>query len=102
MSENSIHQERYWAEITQLRGQIIYLQKYRVESEASERKINFGIAAISSTSLAVWAVSQSVPWLWALLIAATQVFNSVKHLLPFEQRIEEIGNLNRELSNIAL
>lgn len=38
MSENSIHQERYWAEITQLRGQIIYLQKYRVESEASERK----------------------------------------------------------------
>lgn len=102
MTNNNTHQERYWTELTQLRGQIIYLKEYRVASEVSERRVNFGVAAISSTSLAVWAVSQSVPWLWALLIAATQVFNSVKHHLPFERRIEEIGRLNGELSNVAL
>lgn len=102
MAGSDIRQERYWAELTQLRGHVMYLNEYRVESERWERRTNFGIAAISSTSLGVWAVSQSVPWLWALLIAATQVFNSVKHYLPFEQRIEEIGRLNGELSNIAL
>ncbi len=102
MADGNTQQKRYWAELTQLRGHVIYLNGYRVESELWERRVNFGIAAVSSTSLAIWAVSQSVPWLWALLIAATQVFNSVKHYLPFEQRIEGIGRLNGELSNIAL
>lgn len=100
--ESSITQQRYWSELVQLRAQIYYLQVYRASSERRERILNISLAVTSSISLAAWAISQGVDWLWPLIIAVTHVINASKQFFPFEKRIEEIGNLNQELTNLAL
>jgi hypothetical protein len=102
MSDERAYQQRYWAMVTQIRARIIYLRFYRDDAAKKDRWLNIGLTVVSSTSLAAWAVSQSVPWLWALLIALTHVIQSTKRFLPFERRAKEIASLQTVLSRIAL
>jgi hypothetical protein len=45
-------------------------------------------AVTSSASIAGWAIWQKASWLWAMIIAASQVLSAIRSYLPFARRAE--------------
>ncbi|PTX94434.1 hypothetical protein [Opitutus sp. ER46] len=80
-------QERYWRLLIQLKADAVYTGCYVERSEAWDNGIAMFSALVSSGSISAWAVWKKFDWLWALLVAASQVLNVVKQYLPFKKRI---------------
>ena len=93
-------QDRYWNFMVELSVHIYYLEKFLRHYQAIERKINCLLAITSTSSIATWAIWQRYNFLWAFLIACSQVLNAIKHLLPFAQREQIIKTILPELSNL--
>lgn len=80
-------QERYWRLLIQLKADAVYTGCYVERSEAWDNRIAMFSALVSSGSISAWAVWKKLDWLWAILVAASQVLNVVKQYLPFKKRI---------------
>lgn len=73
-------QERYWRELDQLKVHIQYLDIYLEKTFVRDRNINIFLAIMSSASIGGWVVWQHYAFVWALLIAISQVINAVKYI----------------------
>ncbi len=102
MSEESVYQERYWRELTQLRIHIYYLEIYQGEDEKKEWWLQVLLAVTSSGSIGGWALWNEFGFIWAFIIAVSQVVNAIRHLLPFQKRIKALSGLTRELEELFL
>ena len=103
MNENNYQnssdtQGRYWNFMVELSVHIYYLEEFLRYYQAIERGMKYVLAIASSSSIAGWAIWQKYSFIWAFLIASSQVLNAVKHLLPFAQREKIIKTILPELS----
>lgn len=94
-------QGRYWQFMYELTSHIYYLQQYLLHYQTIERRIKYFLAIISSSAIATWAIWQKHSFVWAFLIAISQVVSAVKHLLPFAQREKNIRVILPELSLLS-
>lgn len=90
-------QEKYWNYMVQIKAWIFYLDLYIEDSYKWERRFNIFSAIASSASIAAWTMWDQFSFLWALVIAVSQVINAVKEFLPFSKRIKFIMPLLQNL-----
>lgn len=100
MSTPSVYQDRYWKELYQLRVHVYYLGLYFEQSEKLEKGINAFLAITSSSSICGWAIWNKYSFVWALIIAISQLITAVKQFLPFKKRMKAISSLLRDLEEL--
>lgn len=81
-------QEKYWDYMVEVKAWIYYLDIYAEESYKWDRKINIYGAIASSSSIAAWAIWNELSYIWALIIAISQVLTVVKEYIPFSRRLK--------------
>jgi len=97
-----MYQERYWAQLKDLRTQVFFLNFYAAESENRDKAVDIFLAFTSSASIAAWAIWQHYPMLWALIIAISQVVTATKSFLPYKKRLKIIPEFSDAIEAIAL
>lgn len=93
-------QEKYFDFFVQIKILIFYLGYYTESSYKWERRINVFIAITSSTSIAAWAIWREFDFLWAVLIASSQVIIAINPHLPFSERLKKINIFKEQLKII--
>ena len=96
----SPQQQRFWNEVKQLRGHIVYLCLYEIRLERLDRCVKIFLAFTSSGSIAAWAVWREFAMLWGAIIASSQFLNAIKDFLPFERRLAAVRKLSTELEGL--
>ncbi len=89
-------QDRYWKELFQLRVHVNYLELYMERSEFIDKGVNSFLAVASSSSICGWAIWSSWSFVWALVIALSQLISAVKQFLPYSTRLKSINGILRE------
>lgn len=90
-------QSRYWKYLVQIKAWIFYIDFYTDNSYKWDKRVNVFLAITSSSSIAAWVIWNEYGFIWALLIAISQVINAIKPHLPFSKRIESLGHLSSQL-----
>jgi len=98
----NFYQKKYWALLKELKTHVIYLHKYAEDADKWDKAINIFLAITSSSSIAAWAIWQKFQFLWAVLIALSQVVTVVIPFLPFKKRLKAINELNDKIQEISL
>ena len=57
-----------------------------------DRSVNIFLAVASSTSIAAWAIWQTLPLLWSTIIAISQVVTTIKPYFPYSKIIKELNS----------
>lgn len=86
-------QELYFKELFQLKVACEYIRRYR--RILSWWVVRFdGLRAIASSgAIATWAVVQKYPLIWGGIIAAAQVMDALKDVIPFTARQKAASGL---------
>lgn len=96
-----MQQQRYWNYLVQTIGHSRYLQYYHEKSEETERNISICAAITSSASIAGWAMWKDLSWLWATIIASSQVLSAIRVHLPFARRAEVLREATSAFKSLA-
>lgn len=96
------YQERFWREFDQLRIHATYIEGYYEKTVQIDRFINMLLAVASSGSIAGWAVWNEYHYVWAFIVAASQVINAIKGYLPYSKRLKALNTLSAELESLFL
>ena len=97
-----MYQLRYWNQLKEFRTHVIYLHLYAVKSQHIENTINITLAIASSSSIAAWAIWKDFQFIWAAIIAISQVISAIKPFLPYKQRKKAVYELSSALQAISL
>jgi len=91
-------QKRYWQELVQLKFELCYLDEYKGRTEKVNQTIQMFTAITSSASIGGWALWNSISYIWATIIAASQVLAAIKTYLPYNRRSKAINDTYNQLS----
>lgn len=80
----------------------VYLELLLSETEGIDRGIKIFLALISTGSIASWAIWKEAQFIWAFLIAISQVLNAILPYLPYKERMKALSALARELDELAI
>jgi hypothetical protein len=81
-------QEKYWNYMVQVKSSVYYLDIYAEQSYKWDRRINVYSAIASSSSIAAWAIWKEWSYVWAIIIAISQVMTAIKVYFPFSARLK--------------
>lgn len=95
-------QERYWRELDQLKVHVTYLEHYLEKTVAVDRNINMFLAFSSSGSIGAWVIWKDYSFIWAGIIALSQVINAVKSFLPYSKRLKALQGVTNDLESLFL
>jgi len=95
-------QEKFWELIKQVRFELYYLDEYISSTNRIETAINGITAVASSASIAGWALWKEISLVWAGIIAASQVINALRPILPFTKRLKLLQDMHTEISKLSL
>jgi len=93
-------QKKYWNFMVQIKAWEFYLDVYAESSYKAERALNMFTAITSSTCIAAWAIWNQYNFIWALLIALSQVITAIKPYFPFSKRLEIIKALTDDVKKL--
>lgn len=99
-SDSSPYQDRYWRELYQLRVHTNYLELYMEESEFLNKSVNIFLAVTSSSSICGWAIWNKYSFVWAVIIAASQLVSAIKQFLPYQTRLKAICGILNEFNEL--
>ena len=94
MTDSNQYQRRYWKELFELRVHVNYLEKYMEQSEFIDKFINFFLAVTSNGSICSWVIWKEYNYIWAGIIAASQLINVLKQFLPYRTRLKSTSALS--------
>jgi len=100
MTGSNQYQKRYWTELFELRVHVNYLELYMEQSEFIDKSVNIFLAVTSSSSICGWAIWNKYGFIWAVIIAASQLINAVKQFLPYRTRLKTAAGIMRELEEL--
>lgn len=100
MANSSPYQERYWKELFELRVHVNYLEIYMQQSEFRDKAINIFLAITSSSSICGWAIWNKYSFIWAFIIAVSQLISAMKQFLPYRTRWKAISSILKELEEL--
>lgn len=95
-------QEQYWKEIYQLKTHINFIELQLEKSENIDRGLKILLAIASSSSIGAWVIWTHLSWLWAGIIASSQVVSAIKSYLPYKNRIKAYTSLLHELEELMI
>lgn len=95
-------QERFWKELYQLKVHINYVEAHIHEAVWRDRAIKMFMAITSSASIGAWVIWHELSFLWASIIALSQVLAAVSPHLPFKERLKTYSSLLHELEEVFI
>lgn len=96
------YQEKYWRELDQLKVHDIYLNYYLENTIKIDRAIKIVLAVSSSGSIAGWAIWTYYQFVWAFIIAFSQVINAIKGYLPYSKRLKSLFGITNDFGALFL
>ena len=100
MSVPSIEQNQYWLEMQQLRLDAIYVRGYRDSIAKMETTIAAIRAITSSGSIGAWVIWRQYAFVWAALIAITQIADALRDVFPFRKRRQALSGWCNALNRL--
>ncbi len=87
MTDNNVHREQqlYWTQMIELKVAAEYIRRYRDGVSSRVRLVGAIRAIASSGSIAAWAIWKDYAFVWALIIAASQVADALRDVFPFSK-----------------
>ena len=95
-------QAQYWKEIYQLKTHIGFIELQLEKAERIERVLKIILAITSSSSIGAWVIWNHLSWLWAAIIAFSQVVTAINPYLPFKSQIKPYSSLLHELEELMI
>ena len=95
-------QEQYWKEIYQLKTHIGFLELLLERAEMKDRGLKIVAAIASSSSIGAWAIWKEYSYLWAGIIAFSQVMSAVTPYFPYKRQIKAYSSLLHELEELMI
>ena len=88
MSEDTTHrqQQLYWAQMIELKVANGYIRRYRDYLGGWVSGLGVLRAIASSGGIAAWALWKQYAFVWAAIIAASQVTDALKDVFPFTKK----------------
>ena len=78
--------ELYWRQLTQLKTDSVYLRLYRDDRAKWVTRLGILKAVASSGGIAAWVIWKEYAFVWAAIIAASQVADALKEVFPFSRQ----------------
>jgi hypothetical protein len=95
-------QAQYWKELHQLKTHIGFIELLLAKSETIDRALKIALAIASSSSIGAWVIWNHLSWVWAGIIAFSQVVSAVSPFLPYKSRIKAYSSLLHELEELMI
>jgi hypothetical protein len=95
-------QSQYWKELYQLKTHIGFIERQLEKSEGIDRFLKIVLAITSSSSIGAWAIWNEYSWIWAGIIAFSQVITAITPFLPYKSRIKAYSSLLHELEELMI
>lgn len=95
-------QAQYWKEIFQLKAHIGFIELLLEKAERIDRWLKMFLAITSSTSIGAWVIWNEIAWIWASIIALSQVISAISIYLPYKSRIKSYSSLLHELEELMI
>jgi len=95
-------QEQYWKELYQLKTHIAFIELQLEKAESIDRSMKMTLAIASSSSIGAWVIWNHLSWVWAGIIAFSQVISAVNPYLPYKSRIKSYTSLLHELEELMI
>jgi hypothetical protein len=94
--------ELYWRQLVQLKADSIYIRLYRDNRSKWVSGLGVLKAVASSGSIAAWVVWREYAFIWALIIAASQVADALKNVFPFSRQYHAAGEYMLALDRLLI
>ncbi len=78
--------ELYWRQLTQLKADSVYMRLYRDDRARWVRGLGVLKAVASSGGIALWVIWREYAFVWASIIAASQVADALKDVFPVSRQ----------------
>lgn len=98
--EPSHEQHVYWQELVQLKADACYVRDYRNELGRWVTGVSAMRAIASAGGIAAWAVWRQHAYVWACIIAASQVADALKNVFPLYKRRAALSKWSRTLNRL--
>lgn len=95
-------QLRFWNSLDELKQHCFYIYRYKEDLEKHNRNMNMFLAFVSNSSIGAWIIWQELDWLWAAMVAISQVINAVRPYLATENRLKALRSIYPEMESIFL
>lgn len=95
-------QTQYWKELHQLKTHIGYIELLLERAEKIDRTLKITLAIASSTSIGGWVIWEDMAWIWASVIALSQVISAINPYLPYRNQIKSYSSLLHELEELMI
>jgi hypothetical protein len=95
-------QAQYWKELYQLKTHIAFIELQLEKAESIDRGLKITLAIASSSSIGAWVIWDHLSWVWAGVIAFSQVISAVNPYLPYKSRIKGYTSLLHELEELMI
>lgn len=95
-------QSQFWLEMTTLRRDARYVDLCLARTEQIDRGIKAFLAIAASSSIGGWLIFQQYAFVWATIVAASQVLQAVKEYLPYKNQLKALAGLSVDLNALSL
>jgi hypothetical protein len=95
-------QDLYWRELGELTTAFCYYRLLRNRLTRWNQSIGIVKAVAASGTIAAWAIWQQAALLWAAIIAASQLIDAVKDVIPFQKNHRGASDLVNILDTIFI
>jgi hypothetical protein len=95
-------QQLYWAQMIELKVAIGYIRRYRDHVGRWTTGIGTVRAIASSGGIAGWAVWHQYAFVWAIIIAASQVTDALKEVFPFTKKHKAASAHTMTLGSLSI
>ena len=104
VSETDCHRQPklYWTKLFQLKVGAAYMRRYRDDLAKWITRFNALRAVASSTAIAGWAVVHTYDKIWGSIIAASQVADAMKDVVPLIKRQKATSELSLGLAALFI
>jgi len=94
--------DRFWAEFYSIKFEEHYYELYLRRAEFIQNGIEMFLAVTTSSSISGWIIWREYSFIWAAIIAASQVINAIMPKLPYKDRIKALTSFLVEYEILLL
>jgi hypothetical protein len=94
--------QNYWAQLYELKTACAYMRRYRAYLNGWVTSIDTIKAVASSASIAAWALWREHAFIWASIIAASQVLEALKDVFPMTKKLKAASEHTIQLESLFI
>lgn len=92
--------DKFWTLYVDLVQSRYYYEHYQHHAVRVDRAIQIFTSITSASSIASWFVWNQLNWLWAFLIALSQLVNVIYRFLPYPKQIESVNYILPDIKKL--